>query len=102
MSMVNEWVMQASLSLQADSTWRDSITVSGPEHPGGGGVIDIDTDRVIAQFIVWPTWAYEASALSVESGEPFHFESKPEADEQQVAEGWSRFMAALRAAADRR
>lgn len=95
MNGLNQWINDRASSLQADASWQGQVSFVQPEHDGGGFVINIDTERIIAQFVVWSTWAFEASALSVESGEPFYFDSKVQANELMLTEGWTRFMAAI-------
>lgn len=52
---------------------RGMIKSTSPEHPGGGHVLDVDTEHVIAQFIVWPSGATEASVVSIASGQRLFF-----------------------------
>jgi len=95
MKEVKLWFTRVSSSVRGESIWRDYITVSAPRYKNGGWLIDIDTTRIIAQFIVWPSWAYEASALAVESEDHFHFESNCSADERTVDDAWKRFIKAI-------
>lgn len=50
-----------------------SIEATEPQHARGGRVLDLDGDRVVGQFIVWPNGAVEMSALEVETAERFLF-----------------------------
>lgn len=44
-----------------------SARLTAADRVGAGHVLDFDGDRVIAQFIVWPNGAVEASAIAVET-----------------------------------
>lgn len=44
-----------------------SIEATEPRHTAGGLVVDLDGDRVVGRFIVWPNGAVELSALEVET-----------------------------------
>lgn len=60
-----------------------SIKVTEPPHVRGGYVVDMDGAKAIAQFILWPNGAVEASALSVDTAERVFFK---DASVQQVSD----------------
>ena len=51
-----------------------------PAHPGASHVFDIDSERGIGQFIVWPDGSTEATILNIATEAPVYFEDAPVSD----------------------
>ena len=92
---VNTWASDLAARLRITDLWQEAVTVTPSENPTRGSVIDIDGNHVIAQFVLWPTGAIEASALAVEGGEQFYFDSVSDLDLCGVEEHWTQFVCAI-------
>ena len=92
---VNTCASNLAARLRITDLWREAVTVKPSEHPTTGSVIDVDGDHVIGQFVLWPTGAIEASALAIEDGEQFYFDSGSDLDLGGVEERWTQFVSAI-------
>ena len=90
-----EWISRRVAALHRVESWKGSVSVTAPTHPGRAYVIDIDGQRVIAQFIVWPSGSMEATAGAVEDGQVFYLDSAQALEESELDERWQRFYSAI-------
>ena len=90
-----EWVSAKLAELRGSPLWGGSVTSVAPQHPATGFVINVDAQRVVAQFIVWTSGAMEATAADVNSGESFYSDEAAHADVKDLEARWSRFVDAI-------
>ena len=102
MNDVNDWVARAAALLRSDEVWSEAVAVTPPTHDRAAHVVDVDGQHVIAQFVLWPSGAFEASALTVDDGERFYFNSQPDADAHSLSKAWREFVEAITHAEVRR
>lgn len=97
------WTLNAS-ALARERMGGVAATITSPLHADSGYVLDLDGERVMAQFIVWPSGAVEASAVVVATNERVYFKDATAADMQALdalLDDLLRFVADIEAGVDR-
>ena len=73
------------------------IKVTPPAHQNGGHVIDFDGTHVVAQFIVWPSGAIEASHAAVATEHHAHIHNSTASNVEELDKTFDEFLHILTA-----
>jgi hypothetical protein len=89
------WASLAGARARRGLADKIAIKATPPAHAGSGYVFDFDGVRVIAQFIVWPSGATEASAIKVETGQRAYFSDAAASNMEELDREFDTFLRAV-------
>lgn len=90
-----DWITRHVSDLRKVVPWESAVSVKLPDRAAGGYVINIDSARVVGQFIVWTTGAMEATAGAVADGQIFYTDAASSEDTATLDQRWARFCAEI-------